>query len=172
GHVGGRSRGQRHDEGDRTAGKFLSLHRHGRDAAPCHENEGHEAAHEPEGLGAANHRDAHATSRWNRSGSTLPPDSTATVTLSRTSTLPVMSAASATARPGPTTSLRSRNATAPALATSSSVAASPSPTSARLISNVIRPGVGDMRASQIDPEAASFTSRRPERNDRAWSSKP
>ena len=65
--------------------------------------------------------------RWNSSGSTLPPESTATTILFFTSSLPAISAASATAPPGSTTSFNSRNAKATAAATSASVAADPLP---------------------------------------------
>src|SRR5215472_9470165 len=114
----------------------------------------------------------HATRRENSSGSTLPPDSTATAMRPRTSILPASSAANATAPPGSTTSLSSRNAKPTARPTSSSVAATPAPTSSRLISKVMRPGDCAISASQIVPVSAALRSRRPVANERAWSSKP
>ena len=64
----------------------------------------------------------YATRRENSSGSTLPPESTATATLPVMSILPVIKAASATAPPGSTTSFNSAKAKATAAATSSSLA--------------------------------------------------
>src|SRR5882757_6252392 len=98
--------------------------------------------------------DDHATRRWKRSLSTLPPESTATATLPLRSILPASRAANATAR-----------------VTSSSLAQTPSPTSVRLIAKVSSPGVRAIRASQIVPVAAALLSRSPLRNERAWSSK-
>src|SRR5580692_10569427 len=109
----------------------------------------------------------YATSRENSSGSTLPPESTATATLSLTSILPVITAASATAPPGSTTSFSSVKAKATAAATSSSLTTTPAPISERLIAKVSLPGVRAISASQMVPVNAAFSSRWPERNERA-----
>src|SRR5271169_555182 len=109
----------------------------------------------------------YATSRENNSGSTLPPDRTATATLSLTSILPVITAASATAPPGSTTSFNSVKAKATAAATSSSLTTTPAPISERLIAKVSFPGVRAISASQMVPVSAAFSSRRPLRNERA-----
>src|SRR5581483_4426606 len=101
----------------------------------------------------------HATSRENTSGSTLPPDKTATATLPLTSILPLSNAASATAPPGSTTSLSSANANATAAATSSSLADTPAPTSERLMAKVSLPGMRAISASQMVPVSAAFASR-------------
>ncbi len=101
----------------------------------------------------------------------LPPDRTAAAILPVTSTLPVISAASATAPPGSTTSFNSENAKATAAATSSSLATTPAPTSDRLMAKVSLPGMRAISASQIVPLNAAFCSRWPLRNERAWSSK-
>src|SRR5262245_10548791 len=112
--------------------------------------------------------DLHAAMRrWNSSGSTLPPESTATTTLFLTSSLPAISAASATAPPASATSFNERTANATAAATSSSVAETPSPTRELLISNVSAPGVRAISASQIVPVTAGCDSRCPLRNERA-----
>ena len=87
--------------------------------------------------------------------------------LAAMSILPAISAASATAPPGSTTSFNSRNAKPTARATSSSLAATPSPTSARLIAKVSSPGVRAIKASQMVPVRAALLSRRPLRNERA-----
>src|SRR5579871_3910669 len=108
-----------------------------------------------------------ATSRENTSGSTLPPDNTATATLPLTSILPLSKAASATAPPGSTTSLSSANANATAAATSSSLAETPAPTSERLMAKVSLPGVRAISASQMVPVSAAFSSRSPLLNERA-----
>src|SRR5258705_4760867 len=87
--------------------------------------------------------DDHATRRWNRSLSTLPPESTATATLPLRSILPASRAASATAPPGSTTSFSSRNANATARVTSSSLAQTPSRTPGELTFAINRTLVGE-----------------------------
>ena len=84
-----------------------------------------------------------------------------------TSSLPASNAARPTAPPGSTTSLSSRNAKATALRDLLVARRQPLPTSARLISNVMRPGLGDISASQIEPSSALLISRLPLRNERA-----
>src|SRR5215467_12634004 len=116
---------------------------------------------------AAPGRACQATSRENTSGSILPPDSTATAILFLTSTLPCITAASATAPPGSTTSFNSAKAKATAAATSSSLTATPAPTSKLLMAKVSLPGMRAINASQIVPVRLGFSSRRPLRKERA-----